>query len=75
MSRVGIIGHGLSAVTLVALLAGLPGAQVIMPTRRRDLEANFDFNSTIDLDGKNRKRAERKAHLKAAGSRAFQGQA
>jgi hypothetical protein len=61
----------LVAAAGAGLLAAAP--PTIMPTRRRDLEAGFDFNSIIDLEGKDRKRAERKAHLKAAGSRAFQG--
>lgn len=75
MSRMAAVTSGLSAFAMGALLSVLPGAFAIMPTRRRDLEANFDFNALIDLDAKDRKRADRKAHLKAAGSRAFQGQA
>lgn len=61
------------ALAAAGILAAAPPA--IMPTRRRDLEPGFDFNSIIDLEGKARKRADRRAHLKAAGSRAFQGQA
>lgn len=74
VSRVGLVTNGLSAVAMAALLSAIPGAYAIMPTRRRDLEANFDMNRMIDLGEKDRKRELRKAHLKAAGSRAFQGQ-
>lgn len=59
------------ALSMAGLLAAAPPA--IMPTRRRDLEPGFDFNSIIDLEGKARKRADRQAHLKAAGARAFGG--
>lgn len=73
--RIAILGQGLSAMTLAALLSTMPSAKVVMPTRRPELEAGFDFNQLIDLDEKRRKRADRKAHLKAAGSRAFGGDA
>lgn len=65
----------IALIALAAATAGILSAAppTIMPTRRRDLEAGFDFNSIIDLEGKDRKRAERKAHLKAAGARAFGG--
>lgn len=72
-NRIAIIGQGVSAATLALLLSTMPGAQVVLPERRRDLEPGFDFNDTLDLDRKRRKRAERQAHLKAAGSRAFGG--
>lgn len=45
-----------------------------MPIRRAELEPGYDMNDLIDLEGKAKRKAGRKARLKAAQAKAFSGE-
>ena len=64
MSRVAIVGAGVTAAALAAILSA--GHHVaVMPTRRPEFEPGFDLNQTLDDAGKRAERQARKADRKA----------
>lgn len=75
VGTIGHINHGKSALTAAMLALILcAGQQVaVMPSRRRELEPEYDMNDMLDLGGRDQRKAARKAKLRAAGSRAFTG--
>lgn len=77
MSRVAVIGTGLQAAALAAILAAGGHQPVPVPARRPEFEPGFDMNQLLDDPGKRAERAERKADRKArlrdAQRRAFEG--
>jgi len=76
VGTIGHINHGKSLLTASVLALLLAGSQqvAVMPARRRELEPDYDMNEMIDLGLRGQRKAERKAKLRAAGSRAFRGE-
>lgn len=73
MKKVLILGaNALCAAALASTLVN--SGPAVMPTRRAELEPDYDMNDLIDLDGKAGRKADRKARLKAAQAKAFSGE-
>lgn len=76
MSRVAVVGAGVTAAALAAILSA--GHQVaVLPERRREFEVGVNLNDMLDDAGRRADRANRKAEkaerLRALQRRAFQG--
>lgn len=77
MSRVAVVGAGVTAAALAAILSA--GHQVaVLPERRREFEVGVNLNDMLDDAGRRADRANRKAEkaerLRALQRRAFQGE-
>lgn len=77
MSRFAVIGTGLQAAALAAILAAGGHQPVPVPTRRPEFEPDFDMNQLLDDPGKRaereRRKADRKTRMRDAQRRAFEG--
>lgn len=63
---------GANALCAAALASALFNAgPAVMPARRAELEPGYDMNDLIDLEGKEKRKADRKTRLKAAQAKAF----
>ncbi|MND96335.1 hypothetical protein D3C76_1410170 [compost metagenome] len=76
MSRLAVIGAGLQAAAIAAVLS-FGNQLAVLPTRRREFEPDFDLNQLLDDPGKRAERdarkADRKARMRDAQRRAFTG--
>lgn len=72
MKKIKIVSTGVSAAALAAVLsaAGYTVATALPAHRDRWWDRDYDMNQSIDLEKKDRRRAEHKQRLKEAGQRA-----